>query len=82
VEQGHKANDLKYHTEVITNRMKAVQIYASRDVIEEDDHDEDHDCQEEAPVEDDREEEDEELHEGSQYTSEGEEMEFDTLQGW
>jgi hypothetical protein len=81
-QQGHKANDLKYHTEVITNRMKAVQIYAARDIIEEDDHGKDHDCQGEAPVKYDEEEEGEELHEGSQYTSEGEEMEIDMLQSW
>jgi hypothetical protein len=81
-QQGHKANDLKYHAEVITSRTKAVQIYAARDIIEEDDHGEDHDCQGKAPVEDDGEEEDEELDEGSQCTSEGEEMEFDTLQSW
>jgi hypothetical protein len=81
-QQGHKANDPKYHAEGITNRMKAAQIYTARDIIEEDDHDEDHDCQGEAPVEDDGEEEDEELHEGSQYTSEGEEMEFNMLQSW
>jgi hypothetical protein len=81
-QQGHKANDLKYHTEVITNRRNAAQIYTDRDIIEEDDHGEDHDCQGEAPVKDNREEEDEELHEGSQYTSEGEEMEFDMLHSW
>jgi hypothetical protein len=72
-QQGHKANDLKYHAEVTTNGMKTAQIYAARDIIEEDDHDEDHDCQEEAPVEDNGEVVDEEPHEGSQYTSEGEE---------
>jgi hypothetical protein len=81
-QQGHKANYPKYHAEVIANRMKAVQIYTARDIIEEDDHGNDHDCQGEAPVEDNREEEEEELHKGSQYTSEGEEMEFDMLQSW
>jgi hypothetical protein len=28
-QQGHNTNDPKYHTEVTTNRMKAVQMYAA-----------------------------------------------------
>lgn len=74
---GTQSNDPKYHSEVTTNRTKAAQIYAARDIVEEDDHDEGRDDQEDAPVEDN-----EEPYSGSQYTSKGEEMVFDRLQGW
>jgi hypothetical protein len=77
-QQKHKANDLRYHPDVTTNKTKAVQIYAARD---DDDQDDAHDGQEEAPVEDNR-GEDEEPYDGSQYTSDGEEMVFHRLQGY
>jgi hypothetical protein len=58
-----------------------VQIYAAREIVDNDDQDDGHHDQEEAPVEDDG-GEDEEPYDGSQYTSDGEEMAFNRLQGY
>jgi hypothetical protein len=80
-QQGHKANDLRYHPDVTTTKTKAAQIYAAREIVDDDDQDNGHDDQEEAPVEDNGGEE-EEPYDGSQYTSDGEEMVFDRLQGY
>jgi hypothetical protein len=79
-QQGHKANDPRYHPDVTTNKTKAAQIYASREIVDNDDQDDGHDGQEEAPVKDDG-GEDEEPYGSSQYTSDREEMVFNRLQG-
>jgi hypothetical protein len=67
----------------LAEKTKAAQIYAAREIVDDDEPEGWHDHQEEVPVKDNEEQVEEgDPCEGSQYTSKGEEVEFDGLQDW
>jgi hypothetical protein len=80
-QKGHKKRDPKCPKNILTNKA-AAQLYAAREIIEEEEpNDDQNDRVENHPVKDkgDSDSEDEEPYYGSQYTSEGEEVEIDDL---
>jgi Aspartyl protease len=79
---GHKSNDPKC-VKNSAEKTKAAQIYAAREIVDDDEPEARYDHQEEVPVKDNEEQVEEgNPCEGSQYTSEGEEVEFNDLQDW
>jgi hypothetical protein len=79
---GHKSNDPKC-VKNSAEKTKGAQIYAAREIIDDDEPEGWNDHQEEVPVKDNEEQiEEGDPCEGSQYTSEGKEVEFDDLQDW
>jgi hypothetical protein len=80
-QKGHKKTDPKCPKNNQTKKV-AVQLHVARDIIQEDD--EEHDQEVIQPVEEDgdgnSEEEEEDPYYGSQYTSEGEEVEINNLE--
>jgi hypothetical protein len=80
-QKGHKKRDPKCPKNNQTKKVVA-QLYAARDIIQEDDEEDDQEVIQ--PVEEDgdgnSEEEEEDLYYGSQYTSEGEEVEINDLE--
>jgi hypothetical protein len=80
-QKGHKKRDPKCPKNNQTKKV-AAQLHVARDIIQEDDEEDDQEVIQ--PVEEDRdgnsEEEEEDLYYGSQYTSEGEEVEINNLE--
>jgi hypothetical protein len=72
-QKGHKKRDPKCPKNNQTKKVEA-QLYAAREIIEEEEWDNQNDSEEEPPVEN------EDPYYGSQYTSEGEEVEIDDFE--